>query len=252
MNGISVIIPAHNEEHEAGKVVAALATALPAAGVPFEIIAVNDASTDQTHAVLQKSGVKVMDNERNLGYGASLKKGIGAARYDTIAIIDADNTYPAEEIPALFMMMGDRDMAVGARKKITYPRMNWLKQRGRDMIDLLCSLLAGTRIPDINSGLRLFKRERVLQFMDQLCDRFSFTTSLTLLMFFNGCSVVYTPVDYCREPTKRKTKVRIWKDGWRTLLLILGLGFRNVPVRAAAVMTVPAIALAVIVAVLLT
>lgn len=241
MDGISVIMPAHNEEHEAGKVLSKLKESLAAIQLPFEIIAVNDASTDNTHAILTAHSVRVIDNARNVGYGASIKNGLRVARFDTIAIIDADNTYPAGDIPALLKHMTDHDMVVGRRRLICYQRLNWLKQRGRNAIDLLCSYLAGTMIPDINSGLRLFKKARAFEFMDELCDRFSFTTSMTLLMFFSGRRVLYVPIDYCCEPTMRQTKVRIWKDGYRTLLLILSLGFRHVPVRTAFLAALPLI-----------
>lgn len=225
-----MVIPAYNEEKEIIKVLDRLKKSLAGVTETCEVIVINDASTDNTEkALINRSDIKLINNSRNLGYGASLKKGIGIAKHETIAIIDADNTYPAEEISNFLSFIGDYDMVVGARRKIIYPTLNWIKQWGRDVIDWLCSYLVGGWIPDINSGLRVFKKSIVLRFINQLCDRFSFTTALTLLMFFNECKVKYLPIDYQTNQTESVSKVRIWRDGLRTFLIIIKLGFRYVP-----------------------
>jgi len=250
MSGISVVIPVYNEVNEIKKVIDKLRDTFSRAGLDHEFIVVDDASIDGSGAVLDGiEGIILLRNSANSGYGASLKNGIRRSSYDVIAIADADNTYPVEDIPGLLGQMesGDNDMVVGERKNIVYPRFNWLKQRGRNVIDLLCSYLAGAWIPDINSGLRLFKRAKMKEFESELCDRFSFTTSLTLLFFFKGYKVSYFPVDYCLEPTERKTKVRIWKDGWRTLLLIFSLGLRHAAARTAVLLLAPLALIAVLI-----
>jgi glycosyltransferase involved in cell wall biosynthesis len=238
MNGLSVVVPVYNEEHEVGKVLQALKTAFTNVPFKFEIIVVNDGSTDTTMQILkQAAGITVIDNPVNKGYGASLKCGIERAKYDLVAITDADNTYPVEEITRFAGLMDDCDMVVGKRKKIVYPRFDWIKQRGRDAIDFLCSYLVGHWIPDINSGLRIFRKDIALKFKEELCDRFSFTTSLTLLAFFHNYKVSYFPINYYCIQTQRKTKVRMWKDGWMTLLLILSLGFKYAKTRILALLS---------------
>lgn len=230
---ISVIVPVYNEEREIGKVLSRLGKAFSNAAVPYEIIVVNDASTDNTRNVIFEatSNIKLLDNPVNIGYGASIKKGLKIAKYEIVAIIDADNTYPVEEIPNFLNLIGNYDMVVGDRIKIVYPKLNWIKQRGRNAMDWLCSYLTSSWIPDINSGLRIFKKNIVLKFIDQLSNRFSFTTSLTLLMFFHQYKIKYLPIQYRTNPTESVSKVRIWRDGLKTLLLIFNLGFRYRPVK---------------------
>jgi glycosyltransferase involved in cell wall biosynthesis len=240
---VSMIVPAYNEEQEVGRVIAKLKKTLKDCCSEFEVIVVNDASTDGTLAAMSVEGVTVINNEHNLGYGASIKQGLKIARYDWIGIIDADNTYPVEELPLLFERVIDHAMVVGKRKRIVYSKLNWLKQRGRGFFDLLCSYLAGHWIPDINSGLRIFKKALVVPLQRELCDRFSFTTSLTLLMFFKRCPVTYVPVGYELEMINRHSKVKIWKDGYRTLLLVLSLGFHYRPLRTLLLFVVPVAAL---------
>ena len=248
MKGLSIVIPVYNEENEIGKVIGTLKAVVEKEPSGCEIIVVNDGSTDGTKNVLDgETGIMVIDNTVNMGYGASLKRGIDSAKYELIAIADADNTYPVEVITELARLMDNFDMVIGERKKIAYPRFNWIKQRGRDAMDFLCSYLVGHRIPDINSGLRVFKKDMALRFKDRLCDRFSFTTSLTLLSFFNGYKVSYIPIDYCLFPAQRKTKVRIWKDGWRTLLMVISLGLDQAPARTVIFLSVPVLVILILV-----
>jgi glycosyltransferase involved in cell wall biosynthesis len=227
---ISIIIPVYNEEKEIENVINRLNKTLSNNGINYEIIVVNDASTDATERILlQRNDIKLISNVENIGYGGSIKKGIEVAKYDIVAITDGDNTYPVEVIPDLLNFIGDYDMVVGARNKIVYSKLNWVKQIGRKVIEILCSYLTAHWIPDINSGLRLFKKDIVLKFIDQLCNRFSFTTTLTLLSFFNGCKVKYVSIGYKQERTSSVSKVRIWRDGLKTFLLVIKLGLRYAP-----------------------
>ena len=233
MEGLSIVMPVFNEESEVGKVLDKL-LALPLDRTSSEIIVVNDASTDGSGTVISsKAGIVAINNEKNLGYGASLKKGILRAKFDKIAICDSDNTYPVEKIPELLGYLDGYDMAVGRRKRIEYPELNWLKQIGRAAIDLLCSYLAGSWIPDINSGLRVFKKDIALKNMDLLCDRFSFTTSITLAAFSQKAGVLYKDIDYCVEETHRRSKVKMVSDGYKTVLLILNHGLRRHVIKTA-------------------
>ncbi|MDI6756538.1 MAG: glycosyltransferase family 2 protein [Endomicrobiia bacterium] len=227
---LSVVVPVHNEESEIGKVIERLKKTLAVSAINYEIIVVNDASTDNTRNVAaQFNDVVLIDNSYNLGYGASLKTGIKKARYDIIAIIDGDNTYQAERITEMLGYIEDCDMVVGKRTKIVYPKLNYLKQSGRLFMDGMASFFAAEWIPDINSGFRLFGKSFVVQFSSKLCDGFSFTTSLTLMSCFKKRKIKYIEIDYMKEPTKRKSKVKIWKDGCKTLLMILNLGLKYAP-----------------------
>jgi glycosyltransferase involved in cell wall biosynthesis len=217
---ISVIIPALNEEIAIGATIAGVSGVLTAANlVPFEIVIVDDGSTDRTGAIAAAAGAKVVRHPHNVGYGRSLKNGIAAAQYDMIAICDADGTYPVSAIPELVRLyLEGFDMAVGQRQGPHY-RESMLKMPMRALLRFLVEWTAGRHIPDINSGLRVFSRTAVMQYFSHLCDTFSFTTSLTLAYMMTGRFVAYTPIDYFERAGR--SKVRLFRDALRTLQYVV-------------------------------
>ena len=112
---VTVIIPAYNEEKAVGEVVQEVRKTLQRAEVPHEILVVDDGSRDQTAARAEKAGARVVSMGENRGYGASIKAGMRESQYNLIAILDADGTYPAGELPELLRLVETADMAVGAR-----------------------------------------------------------------------------------------------------------------------------------------
>ncbi|KJC49369.1 family 2 glycosyl transferase [Bradyrhizobium sp. LTSP885] len=217
---ISVVIPALNEKDAIGSTVSDVSRVLTAANlVPFEIVVVDDGSGDETGKIAEAVGARVVRHPHNVGYGRSLKRGIEASRYDTIAICDADGTYPAASIPSLVKLFeGGFDMAVGQRHGPHY-RGSRLKMLLRGILRFLVEWSAGRRVPDINSGLRVFSRATVMPYFPHLCDTFSFTTSMTLAYMMTGRFVAYAKVDYF-ERTGR-SKVRLFKDALRTLQFVV-------------------------------
>jgi len=218
MNEISVVIPAYNEEKGIGQVLDRVEGILRESGWSYEIIVVNDASTDGTGQVLTGRNIKAIEHRENLGYGASLKDGITAAKYEHILITDADGTYPSEAIPCLLAKTGDFDMIVGARtgKNVAIPihrRLpKWLLRK-------MANYLAGMRIPDLNSGLRIFKRDAAVRFFNIFPDGFSFTTTITLAFLSNGLRVEYVPIDYNHR--EGRSKFRPIQDTGNLINLIL-------------------------------
>ncbi len=220
---ISVVIPAYNEERAVADAVATLAAVLSVPGEngevePFEILVVDDGSTDGTAAEALRAGARVLSHPQNQGYGRSLKDGILAARYDTIVISDADGTYPAEELPRLLAEhRRGFDMVVGARRKQDH-RERLGKSLLRRVLQFLVEFTAGRRIPDVNSGFRVFSRPVVTPYFRHLSESFSFTTSLTLGLLLSHRLVSYVEVPYrARVGT---TKVRLFRDSLRTLQYI--------------------------------
>jgi glycosyltransferase involved in cell wall biosynthesis len=212
----SIVIPAYNEENGIGPTLEKLRT-LP--GSP-RIIVVNDGSTDGTAAVVKRfPDVSLLSHPVSGGYGQSLKTGIRHASTDIIVITDADGTYPSESIPALVADI-DRgfDMAVGARQGKHY-RGSFLKMPARIVFQWLVEFTTGRSIPDINSGLRAFRRQDVLAVEADLCNGFSFTTTLTLIEFLQGKFVHYRPIEYGARIGR--TKVRIIRDSFRTLQYVI-------------------------------
>jgi glycosyltransferase involved in cell wall biosynthesis len=190
---VSVIIPAHDEEGAVAEVVRSVRKALK--GRPHEVIVVDDGSRDATAARAKAAGAKVVPMGENRGYGAALKAGLRHSRHDLVAILDADGTYPAEGLPDLLETMAKADMAVGARagfsKAIPFPRRlpKWL-------LSQWANYLADRRIPDLNSGLRVFRRKIASKYEGLFPNGFSFTTTLTLAMECHGYVVQYLPIEY--------------------------------------------------------
>jgi glycosyltransferase involved in cell wall biosynthesis len=188
-----------------------------ATGWEYEIIVVDDGSSDRTAGVARERGVRVISHGKNKGYGAALKSGIRAARRPWILITDADGTYPNSSIPDLLAEARHHDMVVGARtgEKVKGPM---IRRPARWVLRSLAAYLAETPIPDINSGLRIFRRDRAIQFFPVLPAGFSFTTSITLALLCNDFSVKYLPVDY--EDRTGQSKIRPIRDMINFVLLI--------------------------------
>lgn len=168
---------------------------------------------------MEETGVKVIKHPHNIGYGRSLKDGIAASSFDLVVITDADQTYPLDKIPDLVKeYQKGFDMVVGARQGKNYDE-SIFKKILRIFLKKLVEFTAGRKIPDINSGLRIFSRKEILPYFDTLCDVFSFTTSLTLAYMMTGKYVKYIPISY--QKREGKSKVRLFKDSLRTLQFIV-------------------------------
>jgi glycosyltransferase involved in cell wall biosynthesis len=217
---ISIVIPALDEQDEIGRTISRLREVLSNSGSgAYEIVVVDDGSRDETAARAEAAGARVLRHPHNVGYGRSLKDGIRAARYDTIIINDADGTYPIEAIPDLLASYNQGfDMVVGARSGKHYQE-SLIKMPLRRVLRFIVEFTAGRSIPDINSGLRVFRRSAALEYFDHLCDTFSFTTSMTLAYMMTGKFVAYVPIEYNKRVGK--SKVRLLRDSMKTLQYIV-------------------------------
>ena len=156
-DGVCVVVPAYDEELAIEQHLRELEAVLSQLGCPYELIVVNDGSSDRTGEIARSSGARVIDLPENRGYGAALKTGIDASRFETIIITDADGTYPAREIPALLALSSQYDMVVGARIRAD-AAIPMVRRPAKWVLTRLASFLAGRRIPDLNSGLRILQR----------------------------------------------------------------------------------------------
>jgi glycosyltransferase involved in cell wall biosynthesis len=221
---VSVVIPAFNEvEHVAAEVVAVRA-ALETTDWEFELIVVDDGSEDGTGDAAEAAGARVVRQRRNRGYGAALKRGVEAARFDWILITDADGTYPVEAIPTLLDASPDGEMIVGARTgaKVHIPLS---RRPAKWFLRRLASYLAGRRIPDLNSGLRLMRKDLIERYWHLLPSGFSFTTTITLAAACNDHDVEYVTIDYHQRRGKSKIRPRHAFDF--TLLILRTIVFFN-------------------------
>ena len=200
---VSVVIPAYNEQNAIGEQVKSVRQVLSSHDITFEIIVVDDGSSDKTADEAVNAGAQLLHHPDNRGYGASLKTGILAAQYEVIVIIDADGTYPAEYIPEVVAKLDTADMVVGARMgdKVNVP---WMRQPAKYFLRKLAAYIAEQPIPDLNSGLRAFRRDCVRQYFPILPNRFSFTSTITLAYMVDDYFVVYMPIDYRRRVGKSK------------------------------------------------
>lgn len=216
---ITVVIPAYNEENAISDTIESVSSILLKSYAEIEIIVVDDGSLDATSERALRTGASVIRHPQNVGYGRSLKSGIAAAKYDTIVIIDADMTYPAESIPRLIEELDKGfDMVVGARTGFHYSG-SMFKGPLRSVLKAVVQFVAGRKVPDANSGLRVFHKSTILGYLDHLCDTFSFTTSQTLGYMLTGRFVAYVPIDYHKRVGS--TKVKLFMDSFRTLQYIL-------------------------------
>jgi glycosyltransferase involved in cell wall biosynthesis len=194
---------------------------------------VNDGSTDGTAQLLEEAArrdpqLRVLTHARNRGYGAALKTAIAATSAELIVITDADGTYPQERIVDLLALSQDADMVVGARTApdAKYP---FIRKLPKAFLRRYGSWIAGSPIPDLNSGLRVFPRRLAKQFSYLLPDGFSFTTTITLALLTHNQSVHYEPIRYA--PRIGKSKIQPVRDTLRFLHLILRMGLLFAPMR---------------------
>ncbi len=228
----TVILPCFNEEGAIEQTISSLRESL-AEAADYELIVVNDGSTDGSAEILRTleqsvKALRVVHHDRNRGYGAALKTGIRRARADLIVITDADGTYPNERIPELVDLAGEADMVVGARTAddVEYPLIRKIPKL---FLKSYASWLVGQNIPDMNSGLRVFRKAVVERFLKILPDGFSFTTTITMAMMTNRYNVVFVPISYSARIGK--SKIQPIRDTLRFIQLILRTGMYFAPLR---------------------
>ena len=208
--GVSIVIPAYNEERGAGPVIEEMLALLrrELANIPWEVLIVDDGSSDRTAEVIAKyesDELRLIRHPHNRGYGAAIKTGVNAAAHPWILITDADGTYPAKHIPELLSHRRNFHMVVGAR---TGPKaaVAMLRRPPKYVLRKLASYLSRQDIPDLNSGLRLMRKDILQRFENILPDQFSYTTTITLAMFSAGFHVKYLQIDYLKREGKSKIR----------------------------------------------
>lgn len=224
---VSVVVPAYNEEGGVAAQVENIRRVLCSYGISHEVIVVDDGSTDQTAEKAIRAGVRVVRHAQNRGYGAAIKTGITAAQYPVIVITDADGTYPADQIPSLVAKLETADMVVGARtgESVHIP---WLRKPAKWLLGRLANHIAGQSIPDLNSGLRAFRRDCVEQYFPILSNRFSFTTTSTLALLADDYRVIYHSINYYPRVGTSKIAPRHFMD---FVILVLRMSMMFQPLK---------------------
>lgn len=211
---VSVVIPAYNEEMALSTLIEELEGAPP----DYEILVVDDGSTDRTGEILKSRGIRVIRHPYNIGYGASLKTGIRHAAGEIIAIMDADGQHRLSDLLNLLASLEDYEMVVGARTRES--QTSPLRKPFKALLGWVANYLSGTKIPDLNSGLRVFRKKTVEEFLPILPNGFSFSTTQTLAYLTAGYPVSYVPVKTGGRQG-RPSNVRVFTDGFNSVLLII-------------------------------
>jgi len=212
---ISIIIPAYNEE----AVIAEIVVGVKNLSLASEIIVVDDGSTDSTAKLAEENGARVIRHEFNRGYGSSLKTGIKKAECEIVGFIDADGQQDPQDLLELKKYIGDFDMVVGARDSQSH--FPFWRRPGKKLISILANYLAGQKIPDLNSGLRLIKKEAIQPYLEMFPDGFSFSTTSTIFFIKEeGLKIKYVPINVKKRIGKSSLKVH---HGIDTIILVLRL-----------------------------
>jgi glycosyltransferase involved in cell wall biosynthesis len=199
---LSVLLPAYNEELAIERVLRETVEALSDEPFRFEIVVVDDASTDRTADLAEafaaecwQCSVRVIRCPENRGAGAARKVGVRASTGEIIVMLDADGSYPPGAIRELLRYFPAYDQVNGARTS-EQGTHRWLRTPAKWLIRKLACYLTGHRIPDLNTGLKAFKRQAMLPWLWVVPDGFSCVTTMTLAFLTNGHAVKYVPVEY--------------------------------------------------------
>lgn len=216
---ITVVLPVFNEAGHVEKEIQRTRDALDASEYTYEIIVIDDGSTDGSTELLQGiAGIRLFSFVQNRGTGSSRKYGTLAARGRYVVWTDADMSYPNDEIPQLVDQIDGYDQVVGARRT-EEGTVKFLRKPAKWFIRKLASYLTGVKIPDLNSGLRAMRIEVARQFVHLLPRGFSCVTTITMAFLSNGYSVKYVPIDYAKRAGE--SKFHWWADTRRYLMQVI-------------------------------
>jgi len=223
---VTVVLPCYNEQDHVLAEIDRISQALDASGYSYELMAIDDKSTDQTLARLREAAarypkLRVVAFRRNGGSGTARRIGTTDARGEIVVWTDADMTYPNERIPELVRYLDDNpgvDQVVGARTS-EQGTHKLLRVPAKWTIRKFAEWLSGSKIPDLNSGLRAFRREVSLPYLRLLPPGFSCVTTITLSFLSNQHTVDYLPISYAQRAGQ--SKFHPLKDAYRYILQVL-------------------------------
>lgn len=214
---LSIVIPAYNEINAIKSGIEELQAMIAEHKLDAEIVVVDDGSTDGTYEKALETGVRVIRVDQNMGYGHSLKTGIRQTNSDYVAITDADGTYPADRLPEMLDICRNGDMVVGNRGE-AMRNVPLVRKPAKWVLNKLANILAQRRIPDLNSGLRVFRRVSIEKFLGLMPNGFSFSTTSTLCMICSDLQVTYVPITYGKRIGQSKIRPT---DFFRFMLLVV-------------------------------
>jgi polyisoprenyl-phosphate glycosyltransferase len=232
----TVVLPCYNEQDHVLEEIERITAAMEADGMSYELLVIDDASTDNTLEVLRGAQqrfpkMRLMPFRRNGGSGTARRIGTREARGDIVVWTDADMTYPNERIPEFVRMLltdDSIDQVVGAR--VTEQGTHkWARVPAKFVIRKFAEVLTKQKIPDLNSGLRAFRRDVSLPYLRLLPPGFSCVTTLTISFLSNQHDIRYEPIEYYKRAGVSKFK--FFKDAYRYILQVLRMVMYFDPLR---------------------
>jgi glycosyltransferase involved in cell wall biosynthesis len=222
---VSVIIPAYNEEHSIGDVISQTAMIMDDLNFPYEIIIVDDGSTDKTRLIASCHKVTLLTNDINMGKGYSIRKALLHATGDIIVTIDSDGQHMPKEIPDLIKpLLNGTDVVSGSRFLGNNPyftrRINTL---GNFLFNTAIMALTGRRVTDSQTGFRAIKR-KVIEDLRLESDRYEIETEITVKSLKNGFVFEEKPVS-CQGRRYSVSRLKLMSDGKRILKTIIKSSF---------------------------
>jgi glycosyltransferase involved in cell wall biosynthesis len=219
---VSVVIPAFDEEEGIAGVVQGMLSSAPWR----EVLVVDDGSTDETAARAAAAGARVVRHPYNKGNGAAVKTGVREALGSVVLLMDADGQHSPADAAALIAPIGVHDMVIGARSSRDQA---WTRALGNSVFKSVASWLTGRPIPDLTSGFRAARRERLIEILHLLPNGFSYPTTSCLALLKAGHNVAFVPIKAHRRVGR--SKIRAFQDGTRFLLIIFKIVTLYSPLR---------------------
>ena len=204
---VSIIIPTYNEESTIADVI----TRIKKLNKEWEIIVVDDGSTDRSHEISTSLGIKILRNPYNIGLGGSLKRGARHANGNILVFLDGDGQHPPEEIPKLLEDIDNYNMTVGVRD---FSQQFYHRGIGNWVLKYVAEMITGFKIPDLTTGFRCVHKNNFMDFIHLLPNGFSSATTLTIAMLEAGLFVKFIPITKISPRQHGNSKIRFFRDGF--------------------------------------
>lgn len=220
---VTVLMPAYNEELSIGNTISRIKELYP----DFEVLVVDDGSTDNTLSVAMDAGANVWPHPYNIGNGAAIKSGLRVAQGEWVIMMDADGQHDPADIARLLEFKDTYDMVVGARSSSSETALH--RDLANKVYNWFASYVTHFRVEDLTSGFRIVRRSTVRQFIYLLPNTFSYPSTLTMAYLRSGRSIKYLPIT--TKYRIGKSKIRLLQDGTRFFLIITKIATLFSPLR---------------------
>jgi glycosyltransferase involved in cell wall biosynthesis len=215
-NGVTVVIPAYNEEKTIAGVILGVKKSVPLA----EVLVIDDGSTDATARVSREAGARVISHPLNKGNGAAVKTALRAINGGLVAVIDGDGQHDPDMLPELLNRLDRFDLVVGVRS-FAVDNGSGLRNAGNIFLSKLATFLSEQKVPDLTSGFRAFRHEVATKFLHIYPNGYSFPSTSTLCFITAGFSVGFVPIRARHRDPGTSSKLHPFRDGFRFLMFIL-------------------------------